>query len=82
MFGIGLCVVGFVVAYTATGPVTWYDTISTHLQQEKWIRSYRAVPGLANLYTKLGFKDLLEAPLRPWPSTEMRLSRASARATQ
>ncbi len=34
------------------------------------------------LYAKLGFKDVLEAPLRPWPSTEMRLSRASARATQ
>lgn len=49
---------GLFVAKGANAPITWWDTLSTHLQQVKWIHAYPAVPGLANFSPKLGFDQL------------------------
>lgn len=50
---VALIAVG--IAYRASQAVTWGDSITTHVQQVKWIHTYAAVPGLANLNPKLGF---------------------------
>jgi hypothetical protein len=52
---VGIGFFGVAVALTASLPIQWYDTLSTHLQQAKWAGAFHALPGLANLNPKLGF---------------------------
>ncbi|NEP17557.1 MAG: hypothetical protein F6J97_11730 [Leptolyngbya sp. SIO4C1] len=42
---------------SSVGPYN-YDTGLYHLQAAKWIETYPAVPGLANLHTRLGFGSI------------------------
>ena len=45
------------VAYSANREVLHSDTFIYHFNAVKWIREYAAVPGLANLHSRLGFNS-------------------------
>ncbi len=45
--------------YSASKEVVWYDTYLYHLNAVRWISDYPAVPGLANLYMRLGINSSL-----------------------
>lgn len=75
---IALAVIVFVVADRSIQPVTWWDTLTTHLSQAKWVHEFRAPPGLGNLYSKLAFdssENLLAAfmEIGPWRDRSVHL---------
>lgn len=43
--------------YSASKTSIWYDTFLYHLNAVRWISDYPAVPGLANIHTRLGFNS-------------------------
>lgn len=47
----------FGISYFASLSVGWPDTYGYHLIAVKWANLYKVVPGLANLYTRLGFNS-------------------------
>jgi hypothetical protein len=47
----------FAISYFASLSGGWPDTYGYHLSAVKWINMYKVVPGLANLYTRLGFNS-------------------------
>jgi len=55
LYALAVALTPPLIAYSASRPVTWFDSVTTHLSQVRWISDYGAVPGLANLYPKLGF---------------------------
>ena len=46
-----------IVAFSASGPVQFYDTGLYHLQAVKWIEAHRAVVGLGNLHMRFGYNN-------------------------
>lgn len=58
IFLIGLIsLILLVIAYYASQPVGWDDTLLYHLNAVKWGNLYSIVPGLANLHSRLGFNS-------------------------
>ncbi len=49
--------VALAIAASATQTVIWFDTYLYHLQVVKWTTAYAAVPGLANLHSRLAFNS-------------------------
>jgi hypothetical protein len=52
-----VAIVVLITAYLACDRVVAYDTYLYHLQALKWLTSYRAIPGLANLHGRLGYDN-------------------------
>ncbi|MFT3928192.1 MAG: hypothetical protein QM778_37030 [Myxococcales bacterium] len=50
-------VIAVVVALYAVNTVIWYDTHLYHLQAVKWARFHPAIPGIANLHSRLAFNN-------------------------
>lgn len=46
-----------ITTYFASRPVGLDDTLLYHLNAVKWANSYKVVPGLGNLHTRLGFNS-------------------------
>ncbi|MBF2076520.1 MAG: hypothetical protein IGS50_22555 [Synechococcales cyanobacterium C42_A2020_086] len=60
--------VAVMVAATALEPVTWLDSGLYHFSLIRWLNRYGIVPGLALLFSNLGFNSswfALAAPLNP-----------------
>jgi len=47
------------LAYFASLPVGWDDTLLYHLNAVKWAKTFPVVPGLGNLHSRLGFNSSL-----------------------
>jgi len=47
----------FVIALRSTGPCVHYDTGLYGVSAVQWLTSFRVVPGIANLYGRLGFNS-------------------------
>lgn len=45
------------LAYYASQPVSYFDTLLYHLNSVKWGNTFTVVPGLANLHARLGFNS-------------------------
>lgn len=59
-FLLALAFVSIAVLFAAlisNGPPTAYDTCLYHAQSVRWIKEHRVIPGLANLYGRLGFNN-------------------------
>lgn len=57
---VALCIVmlsSFVVAWTCSNAVNWFDTGLYHLAAVKWFATYPVVPGLANLHLRFGYNN-------------------------
>ena len=81
-----LSVSSLLVARSSAVHITWYDTISTHIQQMKWALSYPALPGLANLNPKLFSIICNAAGIDPaeqaGPEDDFRAATGEARASE
>ena len=54
---LAVCFILLMVSYAANKEVLHSDTFIYHFNGVKWAREYPAVPGLANLHSRLGFNS-------------------------
>ena len=56
-FGVLTTAVIILVALSANGDPTCYDTLLYHAQSVRWLKEHGTVPGLANLNSRIGFNN-------------------------
>lgn len=53
----GIIIIGLLLAVMASGPVIQDDSDSYHMQILLWSKTYKTVPGIANLHLRYGFQS-------------------------